>query len=103
MSSMDLIRAESEHVVTVEKGGPGQPDIRIFDMKSVNQHIDESMALLDPGKRVAFVAFADPAGIKGAIVGRVDSPIPGELKWTIYALKPYAGSFTYGAGVKWSI
>jgi hypothetical protein len=93
----------SANVITVEKGGPGAPDTRIFDLKSINQHIDESMAVLDPGKRVAFVAYADPTGIRGAIVGRIDSGIPGELKWTVYATKPYAGSFTYGAGVKWSV
>lgn len=103
MSSAAAIRNEAASLITVEKGVTGAPDVRIFDMQSINKHIEDSMSLLDPGKRVAFIAYMDGEGVKGAIVGRIDSGIPGDLRWTVFATKPYSGSFTYGAGVKWSI
>lgn len=99
----DLIKSAASSLVTVAKGEPGLPDVRMFDVASINKHIDASLSALDPGKRVAFVAYADGEGVKGAIVGRIDAGIPGELKWTVFATKPYAGSFAWGAGVKWSI
>jgi hypothetical protein len=103
MGSANLIYTEPASVVTVAKGSPGLPDTRIFNAKAINKHIEDSLAVLDPGKRVAFVAYADGEGVKGAIVGRIDSEVPGELKWTVFAERPYSGAFTWGAGVKWSI
>jgi hypothetical protein len=94
---------DASKVITVAKGAAGEPDVRMFDLASVNQHIESSMAALDPGKKVAFIAYADGQGVKGAIVGRIDAKIPGEVKWTVFAERPYSGQFTWGAGVKWSI
>lgn len=103
MSILDPVKSAAASVVTVEGSTPGLPAVRMFDVASINAHIDSSMAALDPGKRVACVAYMDGEGVKAAIVGRIDTGIPGELKWTVFATKPYAGTFTYGAAVKWSL
>ena len=101
--SMGAINAETAKVVTVERGVAGKPDVRIFDLQAINDHITKSMSVLGPTDKVAFIAYADGQGVKGAIVGRLETEIPGELKWTLFAEKPYGGAFIWGAGVKWSI
>ena len=99
----DIITSKPASVVTVLPSSPGLPAVRVFDVASINKHIDSSLSALDPGKRVACVAYADGEGVKVALVGRIDASIPGELKWTVLATKPYAGSFEWSAGLKWSL
>lgn len=99
----DIIKAQPAAVVTVTPSSPGLPAVRMFDVASINKHIDSSLTALEPDKRVACVAYADGEGVKVALVGRISAGIPGELKWTVMATKPYAGTFEWNAGVKWSI
>ena len=101
--SLDLIKSSAASIVTVEETPEGQPNIRMFDVASINRHIEASMSALGPGEKVAFIAYADGEGVKGALVGRIDSPIPGELKWTVFAEVAYSGPFTWGAGLKWAL
>lgn len=98
-----LIVGEAASIVTIEKGVQGRPDTRTFDVASINDHITKSMAAIGPGEKVAFIAYADGEGVKGAIVGRISDGIPGDLKWTVFATKPYQGSFEWGMGLRWSI
>ena len=101
--AIDMIKSSAASIVTVEETPDGQPNIQMFDVASINRHIEASMAALNPGEKVAFVAYADGEGVKGALVGRIDSPIPGELRWTVFASLPYAGSFEWGAGLRWAM
>jgi hypothetical protein len=100
---MAEITSKPASVVTVVPSSSGLPAVRVFDVASINKHIDASLTALEPDKRVACVAYADGEGVKVALVGRIDASIPGELKWTVMATKPYAGSFEWNMGVKWSI
>lgn len=99
----DIIKSAAAGVVTVTPSSPGLPAIRVFDVASINRHIDSSLSALEPDKRVACIAYADGEGVKVALVGRINAGIPGELKWTVLATKPYGGSFEWSAGLKWSI
>jgi hypothetical protein len=98
--SMAAIKSEAAKLLTIEKGAAGKPDIRMFDVASINDHITRSLSVLKPEEKVAFVAYADGQGVKGAIVGRLDAG-PGEMCWTVFTEKPYDGPFTWGAGVTW--
>ena len=100
---LDVPKGSAASIVTVEETPEGRPNIRMFDVASINRHIESSIATMNPGDKVAFIAYADGQGVKGTLVGRIDSQIPGELKWTVFAELPYAGSFTWGAGLRWSM
>lgn len=98
-----LIVGEPSNIITIEKGVAGKPDTRMFDVASINDHITKSMGALGPSEKVAFIAYADGQGVKGAIVGRLSDGIPGDLKWTVFATRPYSGGFEWGMGLRWSI
>jgi hypothetical protein len=103
MGSEPLIKSDAANVITVGTPVSGQPDQRIFDVASINQHITDSLSALPPDKKVAFVAYADGEGVKGVIVGKITDKLPGEIDWTVLAEKPWNGAFQWGAGVRWSI
>lgn len=95
------------HLRTTMKGGPGEPDIRRFDVKSINDSITRNMQALGEKETVAAIAYADKSGAKVAIVGRIRSikgkKIPGKLQWFVMNDFGYDGKMTPSAALRWSI
>lgn len=81
----------------------GAPDIRKFDDSALNAAIDGALKALPEGKKMVGLVRIDMSGGHFTLAGKVDSPIPGELAWTVYADKPWSGNFDAGLGVRWSI
>jgi len=90
-------------VYTAVKTESGLPDIKRFDVPAINEFIDRQFSVLKPEETVAGIALVDLTGGKLAVVGRVPDVIPGEAKWTIYALKEWSGDWNAGAAVRWSM
>lgn len=92
---------------TAMKGGVGEPDIRRFNVKAINDHITKNMSILDKDEKVAAIAYYDKTGLKTAIVGRVKSiagkKIPGKLQWTVMNDFNTDWEWEPSAAVRWSI
>jgi hypothetical protein len=90
-------------VSTVAAGASGEPDVRKFDVASLNESITEALKTLPEGKHVAAFARVDLDGAHLTIAGHVPGKIPGDLDWTVYVDKKWTGDFDAGAGLRWSI
>lgn len=96
------------HLRTTIKGFSGEPDIRRFDIKAVNDAITKNMSILGEDEKVAAIAYYDKTGLKTAIVGRIKSvagkKIPGKLQWTV--MNDFNSDWKYEgpkAALRWSI
>jgi len=94
---------------TYAKGFSGEPDIRRFDVKAINDAITKNMQALGEGETVAAIGYIDKTGAKVAIVGRIKSiagkKIPGKLQWTVMNDFSFedGGAFNPQGAFRWSI
>ena len=106
---MDLIRAEKPVVIShkadllVTGYNTGAPDKQIFNSAAINESIDRQMSILPEGKTVAAIAYVDKEGASVAIVGRIESQIPGELSWTVMGTRKWSGDWDASAALRWTI
>ena len=97
------------HVRTYAKGWDGEPNIRRFDVKAINDVITKNMSILEENEKVAAIAYADKTGMKVAIVGRIKKiagkKIPGKLQWTVMNDFSWTegSKFNPSAALRWSI
>jgi hypothetical protein len=89
-------------IMTVEKSGPGHPDVRLFDSAAINAAIDKQMLALPKDKTVAAIAYVDREGANVAIVGRIPK-VPGEASWTILGTRTWSGDWQASAALRWTI
>ena len=95
---------EYARLMTVEKGGPGKPDIQQFDVKTINDAITRNMAALGADESVAAIAYVDRGGANVAVLGRIkQTKIPGKLGWTIMAKREWSGDWAAAAAIRWSM
>lgn len=80
----------------------GTPDVRKFDVGSVNAAITKAMKTLPKGKTVAAIAYVDRKGANIALVGRIPK-VPGEASWTVLGTREWSGNWDVSAAVRWSI
>jgi hypothetical protein len=94
------------HLKTTIKGALGEPDIRRFDVKAINDSITRSMSALGKDEKVAAIAYYDKSGLKTAVVGRIKSvagkKIPGKLQWTVMNDFNEDWDWKPSAAVRWS-
>jgi hypothetical protein len=88
-------------VRTIAKGLEGTPDVRVFDVQSINDHITKVVDTMEPGETVLGYAYVDKDGANIAVVGKMDF-LPGNAKWTVYGTAKWDGDWTAGAAVRWS-
>lgn len=98
----EMVVGDVAKIVTVEPR-TGSPDIRKFDVQSMNAMIDDAMKAIPADKKVAAFARVDLQGAHLTIAGRVPGKIPGELDWTVYVDKPWDGELEGAIGLRWSI
>jgi len=99
--------SRTAHLKTTMLGGPGEPDIRRFDVKAINDHITRNMSALGDDEKVAAIVYYDKTGLKTAVVGRVKSiagkKIPGKLQWTVMNDFNEEWDWKPSAALRWSI
>lgn len=88
-------------LVTVEKNS-GTPDIRKFDVGSINSAIDRTLRMLPEDKRVAAIAYVDKNGANVALVGKIKK-VPGDMEWTVMGTREWSGDWNASAALRWSI
>lgn len=108
MSSMAAIKTETPVVVdtparlvTVTKQS-GSPDVRVFDVASVNASIDRAMAGLKDGEKMAAVVYVDRNGANLAYVGRLKVPV-GTASWTVIGTREWDGDWQASAALRWAL
>jgi len=87
-------------LVTVEKR-TGAPDIKRFDVASVNEAIDRQVRAMKEGENTLCTVFVDRHGAHAAIVGKLRA-LPGQAAWTVYADKEWSGDWNAGAAFRWA-
>jgi len=93
-------------LVTVEPRS-GEPDVRHFDTKAINDYIEKAMTVLPADKTLAAIVWGDVTKGKNpraniSVVGRKKSPVlGGKVEWTVYGHAEWHGDLGAGAAVKW--
>jgi hypothetical protein len=88
-------------LMTVGKAS-GSPDVQMFDAAAINASIERNMNALQPGKKVAAIAYVDKDGANVAIVGKLPVKL-GTASWTVLGIRKWSGDWNAAAALRWAI
>jgi hypothetical protein len=80
----------------------GAPDIRLFDVKAINDQITRHVSILKEDETVVASGFVDREGAHVAIVGKVKQ-LPGDFRWTVLTVVDWNANWDIQAGFRWGL
>lgn len=86
--------------VTTVSSRLGAPDIRMFNVKAINDQIDRHVSILKPKEKIVATGYIDTEGAHVAVVGKVDA-LPGDFKWTVLHVEKWGGGRETSAAFRW--